>query len=86
MQIEFDPAKDAANRLKHGIPLAFGAQVIEAAVKILADTRLDYGEQRFIAFGHVGVRLYVCVFTMRGEVARIISVRKAGYRERIRHG
>jgi uncharacterized DUF497 family protein len=48
MQIEFDPAKDATNRAKHGIPLATGEQVIEGAVETFADTRVDYGEHRFV--------------------------------------
>jgi len=86
MQIEFDPAKDATNRAKHGIPLAAGEQVIEGAVETFADTRVDYGEHRFVAFGYLGSRLHVCVFTLRGEITRIISVRKAGHRERIRYG
>lgn len=86
MQIEFDPAKDAANRAKHGIPLTVGRQVIQEAVVQFADTRFDYGEQRFIAIGYVGAQLHVCVFTVRGDVRRVISVRKAGRRERMRYG
>jgi uncharacterized DUF497 family protein len=29
MDVEFDPAKDAANRAKHGVSLAFGARLFE---------------------------------------------------------
>jgi uncharacterized DUF497 family protein len=28
MDIEFDPAKDAVNRAKHGFPLAFGVRIL----------------------------------------------------------
>jgi len=86
VEIEFDPAKDAANLAKHGISLEAGAQVIKRAVAKITDTRFDYGEERFIAFGYMDRRLYVCVFTARGETTRIISVRKASKRERIVHG
>lgn len=86
MQIEFDPAKDAANRAKHGLALASGKQILENVVEQVADTRFAYGEQRFTAFGYIGSVLHVCVFTWRGDVARIISVRKAGRRERMRYG
>jgi uncharacterized DUF497 family protein len=45
------------------------------------DTRRDYGERRMIAFGMIGDRLRVCVYTQRGEVYRIISLRKANRKE-----
>jgi len=86
VEIEFDPAKDAANQAKHGIALSTGRQVIEAAMEWVADTRMDYGEERFLAFGYVDSHLYVCVFTLRGETTRIISVRRAGRREGIIYG
>ena len=86
MEIEFDPAKDQINRAKHGISLSAGGNVVENAVERIADTRFEYGEQRFIAFGYLGSRLHVCVFTQRGEAVRIISVRKASQRERVIYG
>lgn len=38
---------------------------------------VDYGESRINAFGLIAGRLFACTYTMRGEVYRIISVRKA---------
>ena len=47
-----------------------------------ADDRQDYGEIRFAAIGIVeDVELYV-VYTMRGDVTRIISARRARKDER----
>ena len=86
MRTEFDPAKDAANRAKHGMPLGTGQQIIAAAAVTIEDLRFEYGERRFIAFGYVGRRLHVCVFTVRDDATRIISVRKANERERAKHG
>ena len=86
MQIEFDADKDAANLKKHGVSLAFGAQVLADAHRLdLLDVRFDYAEDRFICYGSVESRIWVCVFTMRGKTRGIISVRKANDRERRRY-
>ncbi len=82
MDIEFDSAKDATNRLQHGLPLAIGRAVLMNAVGRIEDDRNDYGEMRFNAFGLVDQRLLVCTYTMRGETYRLISVRKASKQER----
>ncbi len=49
--------------------------------EISRDTRQDYGEARFQARGLIGGRLFVFVFTRRGEKLRLISRRKANKRE-----
>lgn len=81
MDIEFDPAKDQANRAKHGIPLAL-AEAFELDTALVAiDDRRDYNEERFVAIGLIGERVHVMVFTVRGEAIRVISLRKANRRE-----
>ncbi|MBF0153605.1 MAG: BrnT family toxin [Magnetococcales bacterium] len=81
MNIAFDPAKDAANRLKHGESLA-DAEGLEWE-KILAapDQRHDYGELRMVGYVPKDERVYCVVFVDRGEVRRIISLRKANKQE-----
>ena len=81
MNIEFDTAKDAVNRAKHGFPLALGALILASAEITQQDYRRDYGEVRLNAFGVVNGRLLVCTYTMRDQVYRIISVRKASRQE-----
>ena len=44
--IDFDPAKDLANRAKHGLSLADAAELDWDAANIVPDTRFDYGELR----------------------------------------
>jgi uncharacterized DUF497 family protein len=44
VDVQFDSAKDAANRLKHGLPLALGALVLMNTVGRIEDERRDYGE------------------------------------------
>ena len=83
MKIEFDPAKDAINEREHDVSLAVGRIVLQNRVgeRAAADA---YGEPRRIAYGLVEGRLFVCVYTMRGDVHRIISVRRASRQERKR--
>lgn len=86
MQIVFDPGKDATNREKHGVSLSFGAEVLADPDRLdVLDVRLAHVEERFVAYGMVGKRVWVCVFTERDNVYRIISVRKANGRETKRY-
>ncbi|WP_229657149.1 BrnT family toxin [Burkholderia pseudomallei] len=45
------------------------------------DDRRDYSEVREVGFGVIGDRLYCVVFTQRGDLMHIISMRKANKRE-----
>ncbi|MGC3005264.1 BrnT family toxin [Streptomyces sp. G35A] len=81
MNIEFDTAKDEANIAKHGVSLALAKQIEWSDVLCVPDSRHDYGELREIGFAVIAKRLYVVVFVQRGEVMRIISLRKANARE-----
>jgi len=84
MEIEFDPVKDQINLEKHGIGL-------DAALAIFATPSVEWpslhqraGEIRYIAVGLLDGVEFTCVFTMRGPVARIISVRRSRDEERDR--
>ena len=86
MKIEFDPDKNAANRRKHGLSLAHAKDMdFDTAIYAL-DDRYDYGEARTQTLGLIGNRLHMLVFTMRGDVLRAISLRKANPREVKRYG
>jgi uncharacterized protein len=58
MDIEFDPKKDASNLVKHGIRLARASEFFP--VKILEDTRKNYGETRYRAFGFIDSSSCAC--------------------------
>ena len=45
------------------------------------DNRADYGEVRVTGFAYIGLRLHCVIFTDRGDVRRIISLRKANQKE-----
>lgn len=86
LKIEFDPDKDAINRRKHGLSLADAARLDIESAAVVADERYPYGEARFRAYGLMDGRLHMLAFTMRGDVLRAISLRRANAREVRRHG
>ena len=79
MNVEFDPAKDDANRIKHGVSLAAATGFDWDTALEREDDRFDYGEIRFVAIGLIETRLYVMVFTevADDEAVRVISLRRA---------
>jgi uncharacterized DUF497 family protein len=80
-EIEFDTAKDRRNRAKHGLSLTFAAKLDWDSMLAKVEDRDDYGEERWTGIAPQGSRLYTVIFTMRGETARIISLRKSSNSE-----
>ncbi|MGP9822630.1 BrnT family toxin [Salinarimonas sp. NSM] len=80
---EWDDAKAASNEAKHGVSFDDAIEVFDDPARIeKPDDRKRYGEERLITFGVVdGVPLCV-VYTVRGNVRRIISARAASRSER----
>ena len=77
MPSTFDPRKDAANRKKHGVSLAEGDGVLNDPFALTIEDLSAQGEQRFVSIGtNVFGNLRVVIYALRGEDARIISVRK----------
>ncbi len=81
MRIEFDPTKDASNQLKHGVSLAMAAELDWDAAWVWVDERVEYNETRMIALAPKTAILYYVAFVDRGDVRRIISLRRANRRE-----
>jgi len=81
MQIEFDPAKDTANQAKHGASLAMASELGWEAALVWVDQRTEYSETRMIALAPRAEILYYVAFVDRGEVRRVISLRRANRRE-----
>jgi uncharacterized DUF497 family protein len=81
MRIEFDRAKDAANQAKHGVSLALAGELDWDAALVWVDERFEYDEIRVIALAPNTGILYYVAFVDRGEVRRIISLRRANRRE-----
>lgn len=83
MRIEFDSAKNKVNIAKHGLSLSVFELLDTSQSVSVDDGRYDYGENRVRIFAPLDGRLCVAVFTMRDEIYRVISLRKANKRERI---
>ncbi|MBV8605576.1 MAG: BrnT family toxin [Pelomonas sp.] len=80
-RIVFDPAKDAVNRIKHGVSLSLAAELDWDAALVWIDERFEYDELRMIALAPRTNIVYHVAFVERGEACRIISLRRANRRE-----
>ena len=76
MDFEFDPAKSAANKAKHGIDFV-EVQALWADDGLVDAPVPSEGEERFLAIGQLEGRYWTAVCTFRGDAVRIISVRRA---------
>ncbi len=76
MKFEFDPRKSASNKEKHGIDFV-DAQALWEDPDLLEIPARTHDEARFIVIGKIGNRLWSSIATYRGEVIRIISVRRS---------
>jgi len=80
MGFEFDPAKSAENKRKHGIDF-------EAALALWSDDALVevparvVDEPRWLVIGRIADKHWSAVITRRGENVRLISVRRSRVEE-----
>lgn len=81
MQIAFDPVKDATNLDKHGVSLALAVELDWDVALVWVDERFVYNEARMIALAPMTGVLYYVAFVDRGDMRRIISLRRANRRE-----
>jgi uncharacterized protein len=81
MEYEWDDEKAKLNKQKHGVAFEDVRLFQFEDAKIVVDDRKDYGEERLIGIGLMMARLFVLVFAERGNVRRVISLRKANKRE-----
>jgi uncharacterized protein len=78
MRFEFDPAKSAVNKAKHGIDFV-EAQALwldDGLEEVLSKASVT-NEWRFLAIGRIDGRHWTAVWTLRGDAIRIISVRRS---------
>ena len=81
MRFEFDPRKDQLNLHKHGVSLSLASDLDWDAALLWVDDRQDYGEMRILALAPRTAILYYVAFVDRGDVRRVISLRRANRRE-----
>jgi len=81
MRYAYDPKKLSANVARHRVWFHEADDFEWESALVVVDDRQRYGETRFRSTGYIGSRLFVMVFTLRETAVRIISLRKANYRE-----
>ena len=69
------------NQAKHGVSLVLALELDWDAALVWVDGRFEYSETRMIALAPKTGILYYVAFVDRGEVRRIISLRRANRRE-----
>lgn len=85
MEFEWDGEKNVANIRKHQIDFADVSEMFDGPMLVELDSRVGYGEERYIGTGFLQSGVAVVVYVERiDNVIRIISARKATKHERKR--
>jgi uncharacterized protein len=78
MEVEFDPAKAAANLKKHRVSFAHAEQSLRDPLAVTIEDPGASDEARFVTLGADALgRILIVVHTPREERTRIISARRA---------
>lgn len=80
MKFEFDPKKSEANQTKHGIDFVDAQMLWDDPDRLQVGARTQ-GELRLILIGRIHEKHWSAVFTIRGDITRIISVRRSRAKE-----
>ncbi len=80
---EWNEAKREANLVKHGVDLMDALEVFADPLRVeRVNRRREYAEERREVVGMVRDQMLFVVYTLRGEVRRLISARRASRNER----
>lgn len=85
MKISFDPTKNQRNIEERSLPFSLVEKFDFNTAQITVDTRIDYGEVRYVAIGLLNERVHVVCFKETENGIRVISFRKANDREAKRY-
>ena len=83
MRFIWDEPKRQANLNKHGVDFTDAERVFAGPTFTFEDDREDYGEQRWVTLGLLGVQVIVIVHTETEEDIRVISMREADNNEQL---
>ncbi len=81
MEFEFDKGKSISNKIKHGVDFYQARKLWEDPEHIIIPARTA-GEERYVMIAQSGEDYWTTIYTLRGEVVRIISVRKSRQNEK----
>ena len=83
MRFIWDESKRQANLNKHGVDFTDAERVFAGPTFTFEDDREDYGEQRWVTLGLLGVQVVVIVHTETEAEIRVISMREADNNEQL---
>jgi len=81
MDFEFDEAKSHSNNIKHGIDFLNAQKLWEDPYCMIIPAR-NVDEPRFLIIARIGNEIWSAIYTLRGKVIRIISVRRSRQNEK----
>lgn len=80
MKFEYDGLKSESNKEKHGIDFDEAQEVWENVVVELPSKYID--EPRRLVIGKINDKFWTAIVTVRGDLTRIISVRRSREEEK----
>lgn len=86
MEIRFDPVKRNKTLAERGMDFEDATIVFAGATIDFIDDRRDYGELRWLTIGLLDARMVAVIWTQRGNIRQIISMRKCNEREQQKFG
>ncbi|PIW63212.1 MAG: toxin [Candidatus Omnitrophica bacterium CG12_big_fil_rev_8_21_14_0_65_50_5] len=79
MKFEFDPKKSQSNFEKHGLTFEEAKALWNSKAVVLKARCTD--EERFMMMGTIKGKIHSCIFTVRKDAIRLISVRRSHEKE-----
>ena len=77
VEFEWDENKNNINIAKHGIDFVDAKEIWQGKILELESSQLHHGEKRIIAIGMYKEYYITVIYTLRNNVRRLISARKA---------
>ncbi len=82
MEFEFDPHKNAANRVKHGIDFVQAQHLWKDSNRVVIPAR-TVDEERYMLLAMYKGKHWSALYAKRGDRIRLISVRRSREEERV---
>ena len=76
MQFEYDENKSKINKEKHGIDFVEAQKLWQHENALIVPANIVDDEVQYALISILRDKCYVAIFTLRGEIYRIISVRR----------
>ncbi|MBX9726097.1 MAG: BrnT family toxin [Rickettsiales bacterium] len=81
-KLSYDVEKRETTLNKHGLDFEDAHEVLFGSLQYtFEDDRFDYGEKRWITVGYLKKRMVVVVWVERGDLIRVISMRKVNEKD-----